>query len=79
MGFCGKAWIHNPTIDPAVTVGIGTVTAPFFLMQPGMGAGIAASRTQHPTSACIQSLITHTVFGFGLYVSGGAIQFFYSI
>uniref|UniRef100_I1XJX9 Membrane protein n=2 Tax=Methylophaga nitratireducenticrescens TaxID=754476 RepID=I1XJX9_METNJ len=48
-------------------------------MQPGMGAGIAASRTQHPASARIQSLITHTIFGLGLYASGLAVKLSFSI
>jgi hypothetical protein len=51
-------------------VGIGSVLAPFLLMQPGMGAGIAASRTARPGAARIQSLVTHTVFGVGLYAAG---------
>ncbi|MFP2769316.1 DUF2938 domain-containing protein [Oceanisphaera sp. KMM 10153] len=79
IGIWGESWVHNPTISPALAVGIGTVAAPFLLMQPGMGAGIAASRTQHPASARLQSLITHAVFGLGLYASGRAIQLFYSI
>jgi DMSO reductase anchor subunit len=39
-------------------------------MQPGMGAGIAASRTRNPWSARLQSLVTHTIFGMGLYGAG---------
>lgn len=79
VGTAGKPWILNPTIGPALTVGMGTVAAPFLLMQPGMGLGIAASRTQHPASARLQSLITHAVFGIGLFISGWAVQLFYSI
>lgn len=75
----GASWVQNPTIGPALTVGIGTVAAPFLLMQPGMGAGVAASKTKYPGSARLQSLITHTVFGLGLYASGWAIQLFYPI
>ena len=51
-------------------VGIGSVAAPFLLMQPGMGAGIAASRTPRPAVARVRSLITHAVFGIGLYAAG---------
>jgi hypothetical protein len=39
-------------------------------MQPGMGAGIAASRTPHPAAARLRSLVTHLIFGFSLYVAG---------
>lgn len=66
----GSAWIDHPTIGPALIVGIGTVAAPFLLMQPGMGAGLAASRTPRPAAARIQSLVTHGIFGLGLYVAG---------
>lgn len=66
----GHAWIDQPTIGPALIVGIGTVAAPFLLMQPGMGAGLAASRTPRPGAARMQSLVTHGIFGIGLYVAG---------
>ncbi|MBL8201389.1 MAG: DUF2938 domain-containing protein [Chromatiales bacterium] len=68
----GLAWIQRPTIGPALVVGLATVAAPFLLMQPGMGAGIAASRTPRPGAARAQSLITHAVFGLGLYAAGWA-------
>jgi nitrous oxidase accessory protein NosD len=38
-------------------------------MQPGMGAGIAASRTPKPAVARINSLLTHATFGLGLYLA----------
>lgn len=65
----GDQWIQEPALGPAITVGICTVAVPFLLMQPGMGLGIAAAKTPNPVSARIQSLITHTVFGFGLYIT----------
>ena len=37
-------------------------------MQPSFGLGIAASKTPHPNKARLKSLMTHTVFGVGLYV-----------
>lgn len=70
IGIWGLGWIRQPAIGPALVVGIGTVAAPFLLMQPGMGAGIAASRTSRPGAARLQSLIMHTVFGIGLYAAG---------
>jgi hypothetical protein len=53
----------------ALAVGIGTVAAPFFVLQPGMGAGIAARRSAHPGRARLHSLLMHAVFGLGLYAS----------
>jgi hypothetical protein len=61
-------WLARPTLLPAVFYGLGTVVFPFFIMQPSLGLGIAASRTPNPTQARLKSLVTHTVFGVGLYV-----------
>lgn len=66
----GIGWVCDPKVLPALSVGIGSVLAPFLIMQPGMGAGIAASRTSRPGAARLQSVITHAVFGLGLYVAG---------
>lgn len=65
----GRDWAMRPTLLPALIVGLATVAAPFFLMQPGMGAGIAASKTPNPNLARLRSLLTHAVFGLGLYLS----------
>lgn len=70
LAIWGLEWVQRPTLGPALLVGIGSVAAPFFLMQPGMGAGVAASRTPRPTAARVQSLVTHTIFGLGLYAAG---------
>lgn len=70
IGAWGLAWVRHPTLGPALLVGIGTVAAPLFLMQPGMGMGLAARRTPRPWAARFQSLLTHTVFGVGLYAAG---------
>jgi hypothetical protein len=66
----GVDWLQHPTLAPALAFGIATVAAPFLLMQPGMGAGIAASRTPKPWSARLQSSITHAIFGIGLWLAG---------
>lgn len=65
----GPEWLRHPTLVPALLVGVGTVAAPFLLMQPGMGAGVAASRSPRPAAARLQSLATHTIFGLGLYAA----------
>jgi hypothetical protein len=78
-GICGIEWIQHPSLGPALIVGIGTVTAPFLFMQPGMGAGVAASRTPRPNASRLQSLITHSVFGLGLYLAGWAARYMLSL
>ena len=66
---CGVGWLQRPTLGPALAVGIATVAAPMLILQPGMGAGIAARRTPRPNAARTQSLVNHAVFGAGLYVA----------
>lgn len=61
LGIWGLDWIHEPRLGPALIVGVGTVAAPFLLMQPAMGMRNAAR---------LQSLITHAIFGVGLYGAG---------
>ena len=69
-------WLSQPTLLPAVLFGVATVVFPFFIMQPSFGFGIAASKTPDPTRARLKSLMTHAVFGLGLY--GCAVGFQWS-
>lgn len=73
VGLVGIAWMRNPTWGPAVLVGIGTVTAPFFIMQPAMGSGIAGAKTPAPMIGRLRSVTNHAVFGLGLYLSAWLI------
>jgi len=50
LAIWGLGWARSPTIWPALLIGLGTIVAPWFVLQPGMGAGIAASRTPNPPS-----------------------------
>lgn len=65
----GTAWLQTPTMLPALGVGVATVAAPFFLMQPAMGFGVASSRVAKPGAARLRSLAAHIVFGLGLYLT----------
>ena len=76
MAIGGNEWMARPTFGLALGVGLGTVAAPFLLMQPCMGAGIAAARTPNPAAARIQSLLMHAVFGVGLYAAGNLANLF---
>jgi Protein of unknown function (DUF2938) len=60
---------------PALLFGVGTVLVPFLLMQPSFGLGIAASRAPNPTQARLRSLMAHTAFGVGLYVSAVGLSY----
>ena len=65
----GVDWLDSPTLAPALAVGVATVAAPLFVMQPAMGAGFAASKTPTPFRNCLRSLANHAVFGLGLYLA----------
>ena len=69
LAIWGPDWLNQPTLIPALIVSSATLVAPFFVMQPAMGAGIAASRTPRPNVARLRSVVTHTVYGVGLYTS----------
>ncbi len=66
---CGLDWLYRPAVVPALVVGVFTVVFPFFLLQPGMGLGVAASKTPRPNAARLRSLTSHTIFGLGLYAA----------
>jgi hypothetical protein len=68
-------WLGRPTLLPALLYGIGTVVFPFFIMQPSLGLGIAASRTPKPMQARLKSFMTHAVFGGGLYVCALGVSY----
>ncbi len=74
LAIVGSDWLRAPTVGVALAVGLGTVAAPFLLMQPAMGAGIAASRAPNPAAARARSLLNHALFGLGLYAAGWAMS-----
>jgi hypothetical protein len=65
----GLDWAREPTLLPALGLGIGTVAAPWFVMQPAFGAGIAGSKAANPWPGRFRNLATHTVYGVGLWAS----------
>lgn len=76
VGIAGVGWLRQPTPLPSIAMGVATVTLPYFVMQPAMGAGIAASNTARPMQNRLRSLANHIVFGLGLYLSALLAQRF---
>ena len=70
----GPAWVKNPSLLPALLVGLATVIAPLFVLQPAMGAGIASSRTATPVRNVFRSLANHAVFGLGMYLAARGVR-----
>jgi hypothetical protein len=73
VGLQGTAWLHQPTLLSALVFGVLTVAAPWFVMQPAMGAGVLAMKTPTPLKNGLRSLANHAVFGAGLYVTAAAL------
>lgn len=69
LAIFGLRWARTPTLLPALCIGIVTVVAPLFVLQPALGLGIASSNTPAPVFNSVKSLSTHTVFGFGLFLA----------
>ncbi|CDZ45550.1 DUF2938 domain-containing protein [Neorhizobium galegae] len=63
----GQNWFAAPTFIPAWILGIVTIGAGWFLMQPGLGLGWAASKTPRPNKVRFLNFAAHTVFALGLY------------
>lgn len=72
----GPAWLTSVSMLPAVVFGLVTVLAPFLILQPGMGAGLAARHVPQPNAARLKSIIAHLSFGIGLWLSGVCLSMF---
>ncbi|SEQ24199.1 Protein of unknown function [Faunimonas pinastri] len=64
----GADWAQRPGPIWPVSFGAGTVAAPFLLLQPGMGAGMAARGAPKPAAARWRSVSAHVTFGVGLWL-----------
>lgn len=69
VGVAGLDWARAPSLLPALAVGVVTTLAPLFVLQPALGLGVASSKTPRPLFAATKSVVTHTVFGVGLWLA----------
>ena len=58
---------RSPSLVSALSFGLLTLAAPWLILQPGMGAGIFASRTPRPGITRLVNMSMHTIFGVSLY------------
>jgi hypothetical protein len=74
VAVAGTAWLRSPSFMPAFVIGMVTVGAGWFLLQPGMGAGWAASRRPNAGQIRALNIAAHTVFAIGLWGSALALR-----
>lgn len=74
LAWYGLSWARTPTLGPALVIGIVTVVAPLFILQPALGAGIASSKTAAPVFNAGKSVVTHLVYGLGLYLAARVLS-----
>ncbi len=70
IAIMGTRWLERPTPSAALVFGVVTVLAPFLIMQPSFGFGVAASRSANPMQARLRTLMNHVAFGVGLSFFG---------
>lgn len=66
----GKGWLVEPLFVPAIIIGLATVVFPLFIMQPALGFGIASINLPNPIVRVLKSIVTHLVYGGGLFLTG---------
>jgi hypothetical protein len=74
VALASGTWLERPTLLPALAFGMVTVLVPLLIMQPAFGLGIAAAKAPKPSHARLKSLMTHTVFGVGLYICASLLR-----
>jgi hypothetical protein len=75
VALVSSAWLAHPKLLSALLFGIASVLVPFLIMQPSFGLGIAAAKTPRPAQARLRSLMAHTAFGIGLYISAAGANY----
>lgn len=63
----GAPWFAEPILGPALLFGLFTLVFPWLLLQPALGVGVAASKTPRPWKARFLNLVSHSIFGIGLW------------
>ncbi len=82
VGGVWLSWLDQtplPAFLIALLFGLATVVFPFFIMQPALGFGIAAGKNPNPVQARLKTLLTHSVFGAGLFAAGFTYQWLHAL
>lgn len=69
----GEAWLRAPTPSAPLLLSLALLVAPYCVMMPGLGLGIAGAKTPRPRLTRLKSVAGHGVFGLGMYASAFAL------
>lgn len=70
VGLFGETALSAPKPWQGITIGLATVLVPWFIFQPLFGWGVAVSNAPKPWKMRLKSIITHMIFGIGLWLCG---------
>jgi Protein of unknown function (DUF2938) len=70
----GAPWAKAPTLPLPLFVGVVTVGFGWFVLQPALGAGIAASRKPDANRIRLLNIAGHIVFGLGMWLAALALR-----
>lgn len=73
LALAGPGWFARPTLAAPLLLSWVLLVAPFLVMMPGMGMGIAGAKTPRPGAARLKSFAGHSVFGLGLYAAAALL------
>jgi hypothetical protein len=70
----GAEWLRQPGIAEPLILALALLVLPYFVMMPGMGMRIAGSRTPKPNVTRLKSVIGHSMFGIGMYLTARLME-----
>ena len=70
----GAGWLRQPGIAEPLILALALLVLPYFVMMPGMGMGMAGSRTPKPNVTRLKSVIGHSMFGIGMYLTARLME-----
>ncbi|WP_390913867.1 DUF2938 family protein [Pseudosulfitobacter sp. SM2401] len=65
----GISAVGEPKAWQGLSFGLATVLVPWLIFQPLFGWGIAVSKAPEPWEMRLRGIVTHAVFGLGLWLS----------
>ncbi|SCW89351.1 Protein of unknown function [Sphingobium faniae] len=65
----GAGWLQAPSIAEPLILALALLVLPYFVMMPGLGMGLAGSKTPKPNVTRFKSLVGHSIFGTGMFLT----------